>query len=80
LFRMHGVQHCTPDAWFNFPITPPNLYYRRDVFKHISDFHFITSIKHIYFYLVFWAPFTVFWAVDFHKMKGKETLSRSHMI
>jgi hypothetical protein len=42
-------------------------------FQQIPHFHLITSIKHICFYLAFWAQFA-FWEADFHKMKGWETL------
>jgi hypothetical protein len=40
-------------------------------------FLLFTSIKHTNIYLAFWAPFA-FWEADFHKSKGKETLSRPY--
>jgi hypothetical protein len=43
----------------------------------ISSFHFITSNRCIHFCLAFWAPFA-FGEADFHKIEGRETLSRSH--
>jgi hypothetical protein len=42
-------------------------------FQQIWDFHLNTAIKHIHFYLTFWAPFA-FWEADFHKMKGKKNI------
>jgi hypothetical protein len=46
-------------------------------FKKSKILALITSIKHIHFYLAFGAPLALGEA-DFHKIKGRETLSKSH--
>jgi hypothetical protein len=69
------VQCCTVDAWFNFPIKLPSFHWKYTPFQQISLF--ITSRKHIQFSLAFGTLF-VFCEAEFHKIKNRETLSRSH--
>jgi hypothetical protein len=62
------IQVCTADAWFIF---------FHHAFQQIADFHFMTSVEHTNFYLALGATFA-FGEADFHKIKDREPLSRSH--
>jgi hypothetical protein len=55
----------------HFHKTLPNFQKRKAPYQQSSDFYFITP--HVYFY-----PAFAIWEADFHKIKVRELLSRSH--
>jgi hypothetical protein len=61
----------------HFPHNSTQLHLKPCCLLQTSHFPFITSIKHIYFYLDLGAPFA-FWVPNFHTVQGRESLSTTH--
>jgi hypothetical protein len=64
--------YCSSLICFSHNAT--QLLLKTSTFQQISDFHFIPSIEHIHFYLV-WGALFALGEADFHIIKDKETLS-----
>jgi hypothetical protein len=71
------VQFSTVDDRFVFPQNAAQFLLKSCCLSTKLHISLIISIRHIYFYYLAFGASFAFWEANFHKIKGRETLSSS---